>query len=80
MLDFLGVSYSPADVAQTLEEDVTQFQRKHSSKDFDPYSMRQRFFVRGKISQVVAQLLRENSGQTLGVEEYLKYVRTENAL
>ena len=70
MLDFLGVSYSPADVAQTLEEDVTQFQRKHSSKDFDPYTTGQRDMVQRKVENLIAQLKHENKGNTLGLEEY----------
>ena len=71
MLNFLGVSYSPADVAQTLEEDVTQFQRKHSSKVFDPYTKRQRDMVQRKVKNLIAQLKRENKGNTLGLEKYL---------
>ena len=71
MLDFLGVSYSPADVAQRLEEDITQFQRKHSSKVFDPYTMKQRVMVQRKVEEVIAQLKDENKGNTLGLEEYL---------
>ena len=71
MLDFLRVSYSPVDVAQGLEEDATQFQRKHSSEVFDPYTKGQRIMVRRKVEGVIAQLKRHNKGNTLGVEEYL---------
>ena len=71
MLDFLKVSYSPVDVAQRLEEDATQFQRKHSSEVFEPYTKGQRIMIRRKVEEVVARLKHENNGNTLGVEEYL---------
>ena len=71
MLDFLGVSYSSVDVAQRLEEDVTQFQRKHSSKVLDLYTRGQRIMVKRKVEEVIARLKHENKGNTLGVEEYL---------
>ena len=71
MLDFLEVSYSPVDVAQRLEEDVTQFQRKHSSKVLHLYTRRQRVMVQRKVEELITRLKHENKGNTLGVEEYL---------
>jgi hypothetical protein len=71
MLEFLKVTRSPVDVAQRLEEDATLFQRNHSSKVFEPYTKKKRDVVQRNLKDLIAQLRRENNGNTLGIEEYL---------
>jgi hypothetical protein len=71
MLDFLRVSYSPANVAQSLANDVTQFHRNHSSKVFEPYTVKQRDLVQRNVKDLIAQLQHGNGGNTLGLEDYL---------
>ena len=71
MLDFLRVTYSPVDVAQRLEEDANLFQRKHSSKFFEPYTKEKRDLVQRNLEDLIARLQHENNGNTLGIEEYL---------
>ena len=71
ILDFLGVSYSPEEVKQRLLEDVTTFQRSKQAANADLYTPEQRELIREVLRRIIARLLEDDGGDTLGIEEYL---------
>ena len=70
MLKFLGVPFSREDLKQRMSEGFETFHRTHP-KEFEHFTSEQEQYVHKNVENIVALLKRKNSGNTLGVEEYL---------
>ena len=72
VLDFLRFPYSHETLSQRLEEDFNSFHRNRHNIDFDPFTQSQKQFIDLILRRIVDRLSSRNSGETYGIEEYLR--------
>ena len=71
VLDFLRFPYSPETLSQRLEEDFNSFHRNRHT-EFEHYTQYQEKFVDYCLKKILDQLSAKNSGETYGIERYLR--------
>ena len=69
MLDFLGFPYIEEELKKRMAEDFGKFHRP-PHPDFEHFTPQQNVFVQRTVKQTI-KLLKENGGDTLGIEKYL---------
>ena len=73
MLDFLQVDYSPDEVLNRLNHDITAFKRPKPPRDFDPYTPEQRQTIKSTLQSFAKWLTANNHADTLEwIRDYLE--------
>ena len=71
VLDFLHFPYSHETLSQRLEEDFNSFHRNRHT-EFEHYTQYQEKFVDHTLRKLIDRLSARNSGETYGIEDYLR--------
>ena len=71
MLRFLKVDFSDKEVESRVAAGFNAFQRKHSGRDFDPYTPELRHYVQSKVNASVHFLEAHNLGHLVQIQDYV---------
>ena len=71
MLHFLKVDFSDKEVESRVAAGFNSFQRKHSGREFDPYTPELRHYVQSKVNTSIHLLEAHNLGHLIHIQDYV---------
>ena len=71
MLNFLSVPLSREALKKRMLKKFETFHRAHT-KEFEHFTSEQKQYIHQQVRNLIAVLKSKNTGDTLGIEEYLK--------
>lgn len=71
MLRFLKVDFNEEEVERRVTAGFSSFKRKHTGRDFDPYTPDLREYVQSKVNACIHLLEEHNLGHLIQMQDYI---------